>query len=186
MNNYELGKLEILNSDYNIKALKTFQGMDTVGINANLYDGKKKVGFIIDSGNGGSIYVDFIHEFRGADYQKFDKFIKSLPKYKNIERGFDFKQNEINNFNSEAVLNTLVDRELKMRDFKRSMKKVQIFDPIEKTISYYKGSKPSELGQKIRHKGKPMVWRNALKSEGYLILNDMTMGDAFVIFDKYV
>jgi hypothetical protein len=48
------------NGGYEVKAVKTFMGMDCPGYNATLYRGKKKVAFVIDNGNGGCLSIHWV------------------------------------------------------------------------------------------------------------------------------
>lgn len=45
-------------SKYTVKGIKTFRGMEGQGFNATLYRDGKKVGLVIDEGNGGSFLYE--------------------------------------------------------------------------------------------------------------------------------
>jgi hypothetical protein len=45
---------------YSLKGIKTFQGMEGTGLNANIYWDGKKIGNIIDDGDGGETIIHFI------------------------------------------------------------------------------------------------------------------------------
>ncbi len=46
-------------SDYSVKGVKTFLGMEGYGYNATLYREKKKVATVIDSGDGGETMINW-------------------------------------------------------------------------------------------------------------------------------
>lgn len=46
--------------DYSVKNVKSFMGREGYGFNANLYRGKKKVAFCMDSANGGMLDIDWV------------------------------------------------------------------------------------------------------------------------------
>lgn len=68
------------------KNVKTFQGMEGVGINADLYINGVKCYFIYDSGDGGELnFQDIIKgDITKIQFNKMllDEYIKSLPKKK--------------------------------------------------------------------------------------------------------
>ncbi len=53
-------------SDYSVKSVKTFDGMEETGFNANLYRGSKKIASVIDSGDGGETNVRWLDHGSGG------------------------------------------------------------------------------------------------------------------------
>jgi thymidylate synthase len=64
--------------DYSVKNVKSFQGMEGYGFNANLYRGKKKIASVIDSGDGGQVMVYW--DDRKTEEPLLAKHLKKLPK----------------------------------------------------------------------------------------------------------
>ena len=62
---------------YEVKNVKSFMGMEGYGFNANLYRGKKKIAFVIDSGNGGCLDIDWVDRDEEAI---LEAHINTLPK----------------------------------------------------------------------------------------------------------
>ena len=59
-NNYLTGR-EIIRTQtkFQVKALKTFKGMDGIGVNVNMYKDGKQIGEFIDEANGGCLWIKY-------------------------------------------------------------------------------------------------------------------------------
>lgn len=68
-----------------LKAYKSFQGMDGYGFNANLYLNNKKVAFCYDAGNGGEAEIQWldINNTKAVveTYKIVNEYYKKYPKY---------------------------------------------------------------------------------------------------------
>jgi hypothetical protein len=71
--------------EYSVKKVKNFTGMDTIGFNADLYRGNKKIALAIDDGNGGEVYLQGLSR---DEEDKLNTFCKSLPQ---IDTEYTFK-----------------------------------------------------------------------------------------------
>jgi hypothetical protein len=78
------GKQVIPTFNLEIKAYKTFYSREGGGYHFNLYDGKKKIAFVHDDGNGGSVDVDTF----GDKQMLMDlmAYVDSLPPYKFMDQ----------------------------------------------------------------------------------------------------
>ena len=70
--------------DYSVKAIKSFQGREGYGFNANLYRGKKKVAFAMDSANGGEIDIDWVGDRKAieSEMKLLQAHLATLPPVK--------------------------------------------------------------------------------------------------------
>ena len=71
--------------DYCVKAVKSFEGSDGYGFNANLYRGKKKIAFVRDMGCGGEVDIDWLIEKLPKPEREYDsekEYKKAWAKYK--------------------------------------------------------------------------------------------------------
>ncbi len=62
--------------NYSVKAVKTFEGMEGYGFNANLYRNNKKVARVIDSADGGCYFFNFDDP---AEEKLLDDMCAKLP-----------------------------------------------------------------------------------------------------------
>ena len=77
VNAYVQGKMEILKA-FSVKGYKTWTGREGIGAEATLYFNGKKVGWVIDEGNGGEVALIAT----GAEFRKAVNFLSTLPRYK--------------------------------------------------------------------------------------------------------
>jgi hypothetical protein len=88
-----------------LKGIKTFKGMDGVGLNVDIYFDGKKVAFGLDEGCGGGMYFQWLVP---AKQDEVDTFITSLNipadvvKYDGVP---DFEME----YDLEQIVNTMVD-----------------------------------------------------------------------------
>ena len=185
-NQYEIAKETILKSNYEIKGLKTFMGMEGYGVNASLYYKGKKIAFIIDDGNGGCLNIDYL------DAKKYSyvpphitEFLKTLPSFTNKEQGFEFREDEIDRIDEEDFCNILINHKLDQREFKKCLNKVSVLTDDDK-ISTYK-AKASDLDKKYNFKEGIMTFRDyVLRDKSIqLILNDMPKDDAYDVYMQH-
>ena len=194
-NNYSQGEKLIRLSDYSAKGIKTFKGMEGIGVNANIYLGKKKIAEVIDSGDGGCLHVEYMDRWlKSKGNGEFDKpkgfglsskgvgkFLKSLPTFTNRERGYDFSKDEVNSWDEEDFMNALINDALAKKDFDKAIKKI-----LALTDDGFRSwnKPPSELDSKFTFKGGLIPLREIISNEfpNALILNDMDYSEAFDIW----
>ena len=181
-NNYKKS-MEIINSQFQVKGVKTFIGREGYGVNANLYYKGKKVAFILDSGNGGCLDVDWIVD----DYRWNDNplipLMKTLPKTTWLEKyGSDEHGLGEYKWDEESVCNCLVDEYLAQKEFKKCLNKVSVLID-DNTIATYK-AKASDLDKTYNFKEGKMTFREyVLKDKSVkTILNDLPLDDAFNVY----
>ena len=83
INKYKEGVKILINSDLELKSIKTFIGREGEGASANIYWKGKRVGTYLDEANGGEEYIDFDHKNPLCD--EAWEFIQSLPKFSHNE-----------------------------------------------------------------------------------------------------
>jgi|7_EtaG_2_1085326.scaffolds.fasta_scaffold19500_3 hypothetical protein len=179
---YKIGKKMIIESDFSVKSVKTLNGMDGLIINANIYYNNKIIGHIIDDGWGGGIDVTYYTKVDGklkrtSKNSDVDSFLSTLPNYR--LGGVDEY-----NFDDEDLWNELIEEFLFIRDFKKSMKKIQVAHD-GKIFSLVKDNKPHFLDKKYRYKGKNGIsFREIIKDKygGCVILNDISSIKAMRLF----
>tara|TARA_R100000234_G_scaffold46587_1_gene27777 strand:- start:7047 stop:7625 length:579 start_codon:yes stop_codon:yes gene_type:complete len=183
---HKIGKKKIIESDFSVKSVKTFMGREGVGINANMYFKNKKIGHIIDSGNGGCLDIEYyIGNKWMSKNTDVDKFLSTLPKYTWEWDGKDKPTKS--KFDEEEMWNVLVDEYLIVKDFKKAMKKIQVLHK-NKVFSFVKNNKPHFLDKKYRHNGvSGVTFRDIIKDryDGCTILNDITNNKAMGLFRTY-
>ena len=141
-NNYTESIKIINNSKFSIKAIKTFVGREGYGINANLYYNNKKVAFLLDSGNGGCLDIDWDYVLRRGQYisptivKEAELYLrnlaKSLPKTTWGElseaRGrVGIDDSMPYDWDDEAIMNVLIDYYSLIITYNKWLKKVVIF-----------------------------------------------------------
>ena len=181
-NQYEIATEMIINSNYEIKGLKTFMGREGYGVNASLYYKGKKIAFIMDSGNGGCLDIDYLDGHHRNTPSHITEFLKTLPSFTNKERGFEFREDEESRMNEEDFCNELIDYSLAQKEFKKCLKKVSVLTD-DNTIASYK-AKSSELDNTYNFKEGKMTFREyVLKDKSVkTILNDLPLDDAFNVY----
>ena len=198
-NNYTEAMKTISNSDFTLKGLKTFMGMDCPGINASLYYKGKKVAFLIDEGNGGCLNVEWqiecvndrptvpatVKEAKIA----MEDLINSLPKvtWEEVSEasGNDYGSTGTYDINEETFCNELIDSALKVKEFKKLIKKISVLT-VNNEIASYK-AKADQLDSMITVNGKESTFRNFVNGESdiKLILNDLPTDEAFALYKQY-
>ena len=181
-NQYEIAKETILKSDYEIKGLKTFMGMEGYGVNASLYYKGKKIAFIIDDGNGGCLNIDYLDGHHRNTPSHITEFLKKLPSFTNKEQGFEFREDEIDRVDEEDFCNILINHKLDQREFKKCLNKVSVLTD-DNTIATYK-AKASDLDKIFNFKEGKMTFRELISKDKSvkLILNDMPKDDAYDVY----
>ena len=186
---YKIGKKMIIESDFSVKSVKTFMGREGIGVNANIYYQNRKIGHIIDSGNGGCLDITYYTKVNGKDKwipknSVVDNFVSKLPTYK-YDGGLNgVKLRPEHSFDEEDMWNALVDEYLFVRDFKKAMKKIQVVHN-GKVFTFVKDNKPHFLDKSYRYKGKNGVsFRKIIKDmyDGCTILNDVSNNKAMRLF----
>ena len=184
-NNYKKS-MEIINSQFQVKGVKTFEGMEGYGINANLYFEGKKVAFILDEGNGGCLDVRWDRDkgYRWND-NPLIPLMKTLPKTTYLEvYGKDECDLGEYKWDEESVCNCLVDEYLAKQEFKKCLKKVSVLLD-DNTIATYKAN-ASDLDATYNLKEGKITFREyVLKDKSVkTILNDLPLDDAFNVYMK--
>jgi len=66
--------------DYTVKKVKSFEGREGYGFNADLYRGKKKVAFCRDMAHGGEVNIDWVEGgWNGEEAKLLKAHVDSLP-----------------------------------------------------------------------------------------------------------
>jgi hypothetical protein len=119
---------------YTVAKIKTFRGMEGQGFNAVLLKDGKKVGEILNEGNGGMFYFDWIDMNKGVEEGLFLAFIEAerlkIPAGKN-EEGFSERES----FDMDIWADNAVCDILDERRFSRLCKKSTLFQVGEKVGS---------------------------------------------------
>lgn len=76
----------MMTETYTLKGIKTFNGMEGGGYEANLYLGKKKIGTCLNGATGGP---DDFHFFKKEDEEAFVAFCKEWYQTSEAKAGFD-------------------------------------------------------------------------------------------------
>jgi len=100
---------------YNVKGVKTFRGHDGIGVNANLYHGKKKIAEVHDGAYGGALEVHWV-DFNNS--RKLDALLKDLP-----EQPDSYEDSGFSKLDAEDFINRLINRELLSKELKKKLKK---------------------------------------------------------------
>jgi sulfopyruvate decarboxylase TPP-binding subunit len=120
--------MEIIKAE--LKAVKTFRGMDGVGYNANLYINGKKAAFCMNEGSGGPDRVEWVNpSTRQAYAQPFAEWCQA---HESVVGDVDKEYAE------EVVLGAMVDAVMQARDLKRALRKSVLFRKPDET--YDEGS----------------------------------------------
>lgn len=195
MNNYKKSIEIINNSNFTIKGLKTFIGREGYGVNANLYHKGKKVAFLLDSGNGGCLDIDWLMSRNGDNYfyseivkqakESMKELITSLPKTMWSELGEQFISDGLDEYtyDEESVCNKLIDEALKVKDYNKWLRNVVVFNKKINEIERYKAPK-SDLNKTFRFKEGVMSGREHFSKLG-VILNDLPKQEAYDYFNQY-
>lgn len=116
--------------EYSVKKIKSFMGQDTLGFNANLYRGKKKVAECVDDGGGGEVNIYWIDK---SEQLVLDSHCKSLPQ---LDTEFQTKEKTPMTLtvDPELFVSELVGKAERERDANKMRKQC-----LTKTL--YRGSK---------------------------------------------
>ena len=181
--------LELLrNSDFQVKKLKTFNGHEGMGANADIYWKKRKIVTFIDEGNGGEPYVYWTADWDGdigGDPQEIRDFIASLPHYSQAEEfgdsDFDWDR-ERKPWKADDVINALVLIAEEEREFKKTLRKVcGLKDGKLFTWKY----KASDLWKEFIHKGDLMPLKEIMDKQGVKCLNVLPENEAFDLLRQH-
>ena len=192
-NNYETQK-ELVRTQrkYQVKALKTFRGMDGIGVNVNLYMDGKKIGEVDDSGDGGGLRITYFKplndEWQKDMPPKLSDFLKSLGTYTNEEMGWDWDLDKKRSWDDEQFWNELITMAIAKREYKKDMKKVQVIDGNDK-LCYYNGYTPHELEKPYKTKKGEIKPLHKLLTEDHgckKILNLLPESESFDIWFKII
>ena len=188
MNTHTNKAMEIINNcKFQVKGVKTFTGREGYGINANLYYENKKVAFLLDSGNGGCLDIDW--NWGSKDDKPYvpaivkeaklylESLVNTLPK-KSMWGEYDF--------DDEGIMNALVDDYLAKQDFKKCLNKVSVLTDKNQIGSYK--AKASDLDKTFNFKEGKMTFREyVLKDKSVkLILNDLAKDSIVKAFNTYM
>ena len=194
-NQYKIGK-EMIDKQkmLEIKALKTFKGMEGMGVNCNMYLDGKKIGEIIDEGNGGCLHITYFNALNQSQKERdnwnevrettIDRFLSDLPTYTNKEMGWDFNEDQVNKWDEESLWNHLITMAIAKRDFKKDMKKIQVIDADGK-LCYYKAFTSRDLHKPYKNKAGEIVPLQKLLKEDHgckKILNLLPESESFDIW----
>lgn len=101
----------IRESEYAVKGVKTFMGMDTQGYNCNLYRKGKKIASVIQDGSGGGTFLDFTSKTEEKEFSTFSQQFKEPWGFKRLPH-----MEEEMTYNEDITVDVLVtDWELKRR-----------------------------------------------------------------------
>ena len=181
MNNHKKSIKLIKNSDFSVKKLKTFNGHEGVGANAEIWFKRKKVADFIDEGNGGEPYVYYVDENKFLLLE----FIETLPEYSQAEEysdsDYDWDE-ERKPWAANDVINAIVHVAEERKEFKKTLRKVVGLKNGEILTWKYKSS---ELDKELNHKGKLIPLHECLKLTGVKCLNLLPEDEAFELLRKH-
>jgi len=182
MNNYEKALKTILET-FHAKKVKEFRGHDGYGYNADIYLGKNKIAEVDEDGWGGGLRIDYVSD---EMKQKSDEIIKNLPKCKFSEAIGGFSE-DMMEWDAQLAFDHVATNVLRMRDFKKQMKKITIIK--DEQILEYK-TKSSQLDEIFRFKNVGYMTLRAhlelkQKKEGIKILNLLPENEAFELYRKH-
>jgi len=196
MNNYQKCEKMIRNSKFSVKGVKTFRGMEGYGINANLYYENKKIAFLLDSGNGGCMDIDWVWgKTKDGDPYELEivkeckLYIKTLlhtfPKCKWEEMGGKYDLEGDYTWDDESIFNLLVNDSIRNKEYNGWLKKVMVFHTEKKVVQSYK-QKVCDLDTKFNFGScGVMTLREYIKSQGWILLNELSTTESYEYFDKY-
>lgn len=127
-----------------LKAVKTFRGMEGEGFNATLYIDGIKTAFVIDSAQGGCYDYEI---FNKEKFEEFKKFVESLPSETVTEiAGTKLKEPFESKPDMDSVICDLLS-ELEREKTKKKMDKLMqtcilVGVPGGESFKYYKFKKP--------------------------------------------
>ena len=183
MNNYEKALKTILET-FHAKKVKEFRGHDGYGYNADIYLGKNKIAEVDEDGWGGGLRIDYVSD---EMKQKSDEIIKNLPKCKWNETGTSLESDDVYEWDAELAFDHVATNVLRMRDFKKQMKKITIIKD-EQILEYR--TKSSQLDEIFRFQNVGYMTLRAhlelkQKKEGIKILNLLPENEAFELYRKH-
>ena len=186
MNDYEKALQTILQS-FHAKKVKEFRGHDGYGYNADIYLGKNKIAEVDEDGWGGGLRIDYVSD---EMKQKSDEIINNLPKCKWSECDqihVDDADDSEFKWDAELAFDHVATNVLRMRDFKKQMKKITFIK--DNQILAYK-TKSSELDEIFRFENIGYMTLRAhlelkQKKEGIKVLNFLPEDEAFDLYRKH-
>ena len=110
-------------SQYSVKNVKSFEGMEGYGYNASLYRNNKRVAKVNDYGDGGCIDMRFEDL---AEEKIFNEYVDSLPEY-NVNAAVGVKGVEMIKQSADTVVGKLVDDFENDKKFRRICKTKTLF-----------------------------------------------------------
>ena len=129
-------------SEYTIKGIKTFMGMEGRGFNATLYRNGRKAAFFIDDASGGPLQIDWVNKKEEEIFKAFIEEEREKIPADQMYHGTPYR----GLFNDEIWLGDKVNELENKKRIRRLAKKntvVQIGDEIgTDKMSYFKGTGP--------------------------------------------
>ena len=186
MNNYEKALQTILQS-FHAKKVKEFRGHDGYGYNADIYLGKNKIAEVDEDGWGGGLRIDYVSD---EMKQKSDEIINNLPKCKWSDAGYGHDEsirNDDYDWNDELVFDHVATNVLRMRDFKKQMKKITFIQNNQ--MQHFTSLKHSQLQNFYQYNEGTMKLEEWLKmtekEENMIVLNLLPEDEAFDLYRKH-
>ena len=183
MNNYEKALQTILQS-FHAKKVKEFRGHDGYGYNADIYLGKNKIAEVDEDGWGGGLRIDYVSD---EMKQKSDEIINNLPKCKWNETGSSLESDDVYEWDDELVFDHVATNVLRMRDFKKQMKKITFIQ--DNQLGHYTSLKASNLETSYQYNEGIMTLEEWLKmtekEENMIVLNLLPEDEAFDLYRKH-
>lgn len=191
-NAYKVGEQKLINDNkLTLKNIKTWNGREGIGCQANIYFMNKKVGTFLDEANGGEYYIDFDDELFGC--ADAIQYIKSLPKFSHNEWCEAVGTSSITNDNDgdnkrdctwkwywcDALLQPYFNK----KTYNKWLKNIVVFKSDTKTIAHYK-AKAKQLTEKFNTPNGIQTGEEYFGKIG-IILNTLPKSEAYEYFDKY-
>jgi hypothetical protein len=167
-----------MNGKYEVKGVKAFRGMDTLGYNATLYRDGTKVALLVNDGSGGELQISWFdvmkprvaisaEGYKGEQYawngtaeeSALYGFVKSL----NLGHGTD-------RWNVEAFLASLVDDFENIKRFKRICKSNTLYRLV---------GDPEGEWRKLRHPYDEAVKSHLVGKYGKMLADVMNTKEGF-------
>lgn len=144
---------------YEARKVKTFQGREGQGYNAELWEDGQRVATVIDSGNGGCPMFNWMDHAEGAAQRRFEEHAKSLPPLKIEGWGKPL------DMHADLLMGELVEDALALAKLKRAMKKylccIKPGEDWKKGWTQYRAPYTPALAAQVR-----------AKTPGIIILNE--------------
>ncbi len=115
-----------MEQQYHLKKVKTFNGMEGGGYEADVYLGKKKIAHAFNEGSGG---CDHLHFFDRADRAPFEAFVvawyetsTAKTEWQKLTEQYGGDPNASNDFKMESWIGSIIDRMEEEKWLKRNSK----------------------------------------------------------------